>query len=285
MKDSSINSATGLYCIFGNPVRHSISPFMHNAAFAEAGINAVYLAFEPASIAEAVSAVKALEIRGASVTIPFKIDVMRHLDEIDPLAGSIGSVNTIINRNGTLTGYNTDGYGAVLAIEQCGITLKGMTFMVIGNGGSARAIAFTLAERKAGVIIAGRNENRIKALADDIRHKSPAARSALLKEIDSSFMESVDVIINTTSVGMAPDTESTPLDPALIASRHVVFDIVYTPRETSLLASAKKLGCRVIYGVDMLVLQGARQFELWTGKKAPVETMRRAAHRHLSIPS
>ncbi len=285
MKDRPINSATELYCIFGNPVRHSISPFMHNAAFSETGINAVYLAFEPGSISEAVRAMKALAIRGASVTIPFKIDVIRDLDYVDPLAGRIGSVNTIVNNNGKITGFNTDGFGAALAVEQCGIKLEGKTCMVIGNGGSARAIAFTLAEQGAKVIIAGRNENRINALAGDIRIFSPAARPVLLNDLTTSFMESVDVIINTTPVGMAPDSELTPLDSSLIAARHIVFDIVYSPHETRLLSEAKELGCKVIYGVDMLVLQGARQFELWTGRKAPVETMRRAAHQHLNMQS
>ncbi len=285
MKYQAINSRTELYCIFGKPVRHSISPLMHNAAFAETGIDAVYLAFEPASIGVAVSAMKSLGIRGASVTIPFKIDVIRHLDDIDPLANSIGSVNTIVSTDGRLTGYNTDGYGAVLAIEQSGITLHGKTCMVIGNGGSARAIALTLSERGAPVIIAGRNENRVNALAQDLRTVAPKTRSVLLKDVQASFMESVDVIINTTPVGMMPDIESTPIDISLITARHVVFDIVYAPHETRLLAAANKMGCRIVRGVDMLVLQGARQFELWTGKIAPVETMRHTAYQHLHIKS
>jgi len=283
MKSIRITSATGLYAIFGNPVRHSISPLMHNAAFAETGIDAVYLAFEPSSAGDAVSAMKNIGILGASVTIPFKIDMLKHLDAVDPLAASIGSVNTIVNENGRLSGYNTDGYGAVRAIEQSGITLKGKTCMVIGNGGSARAIALTLAGTGARVIIAGRNGIRVNSFVQDLTTVAPGTKAVILKDITSSFMEQVDVIINTTPLGMTPDTGSTPLEASLIAPRHIVFDIVYAPHETRLLADARKIGCRVVYGIEMLILQGARQFEIWTGREAPVETMRRAAYRHVHI--
>lgn len=285
MDNIRITSATELYCIFGKPVRHSISPVMHNAAFAEAAIDAVYLAFEPASIGDAVSAMRTIGIRGASVTIPYKIDALRHLDAVDPLAAGIGSVNTIVNENGSLSGFNTDGYGAVRAIEQSGIPIDGKTCMVIGNGGSARAIALTLSGHGARVVVAGRNEVRVNSLVQDLSTLAPGTEAAILSDITATFMEQVDVIINTTPVGMTPDTGSTPLDETLIAPRHIVFDIVYAPHETRFLADARKIGCRVVYGVEMLVLQGARQFELWTGIKAPVETMRRAAYHHLHIES
>lgn len=278
MKDPAINSNTTLFCIFGSPVRHSVSPLMHNAAFRERGINAVYLAFEPPSIGDAVASMKTLGIRGASVTIPYKIEVLKHLDSIDPLAARIGSVNTLVNNSGTITGYNTDGHGAVMSLENAGVDLKAKGCIVIGNGGSARAIAFTLAERGASVVIAGRNRERIENLADDLRCSSPGTRSALLGEIDSAFMERIDIVINTTPVGMVPDTGSTPFNTDLLSARHTVFDIVYAPHETRLLTAAAERGCRVVYGLDMLVLQGARQFELWTGGPAPVETMRLAAH-------
>jgi shikimate dehydrogenase len=228
---------------------------------------------------------KTLGIRGASVTIPFKIDVIRHLDDIDPLAARIGSVNTLKLNNGRVTGFNTDGYGAVLAIEQCGIQLDGKTCMVIGNGGSARAISFTLAERGATIIIAGRNESRIRDLAGEIANTPQVTESILLKEITPDFMDTVDIVINATSVGMIPDTGSTPLETDLISPRHVVFDIVYAPHETRLLSAARERGCRIVHGADMLVLQGTRQFEIWTGRQAPAETMRRAVHKHLNIES
>ncbi|MBP7735808.1 MAG: shikimate dehydrogenase [Spirochaetes bacterium] len=285
MKITDINSRTALYCIFGNPVRHSISPVIHNAAFREMNVDAVYLAFEPMSIGEAVSSLKTLGIKGASITIPFKIDVCGHCDEIDSLAAGIGSVNTIANRDGRIIGYNTDGYGAVRSIEQRGISVDGKTCLILGNGGSARAIAFTLAGHGASIIIAGRNEQRISKLAGDIGTISRKARSILLNSIDNVFMESVDIIINTTPIGMTPDTGSVPIDIELIKKRHIVFDIVYAPHETRLLAVAREKGCPTVFGVDMLVMQGARQFEIWTGMDAPIETMRRAAHKHLNIES
>ncbi len=285
MNSSTINSRTELYCIFGNPVRHSISPVIHNAAFTESGIDAVYLAFEPASIGAAVSSMKTLGIRGASVTIPFKIEVCDLCDEIDPLAADIGSVNTLANSGGRIKGYNTDGYGAIRSIEQRGISLGGKTCLILGNGGSARAIAFTMAEHGASIIIAGRNEERIAKLAGDLSKISREVRYALLNSLDRSFMETIDIIINTTPIGMTPDTGAVPIDTGCINKHHIVFDIVYAPHETRLLAAAREQGCPVVFGIDMLVMQGARQFEIWTGMDAPVETMRRAAHKHLNIES
>lgn len=278
VKTHGINSGTLLYCIFGSPVRHTVSPLMHNAAFREAGINAVYLAFEPASIREAVASMRALGISGASVTIPYKIEVLGLCDEVDPHAADIGSVNTLMNAGGRITGYNTDGLGAVRALENGGIGVSGSRCLVIGNGGSARAISFALQAAGAGVIIAGRNRSRIEALAGDLGETS---RSVLLGELDGRMMESVDIVINTTPVGMAPDAGSSPIDTHLIAARHAVFDIVYSPRETRLLAAAREKGCATVHGIDMLIFQGARQFEIWTGMPAPVETMARAARESI----
>jgi shikimate dehydrogenase len=246
MKSTDINAGTGCYCIFGNPVSHSVSPLMHNAAFRASGINAVYLAFEPGSIAEAVASMKSLGIKGASVTIPFKIDALSCCDEVDPIAADIGSVNTLVNSGGRIRGFNTDGYGAARALEESKVALKGSACLVIGNGGSARAIAFTLIERGASVIIAGRNAGRIGRLAGDLRARDPGTRSMLL-----------------------------------LSARHAVFDIVYAPHMTRLLTAARERGSRIVHGIDMLVYQGARQFELWTGKPAPVKIMMRAARRHI----
>lgn len=281
MNIARINATTELYCVFGSPVRHSISPAMHNAAFSETGINAVYLAFEPPSMGEAISCMKALAIRGASVTIPFKIDTLRHCDRVDPLAAEIGSVNTLVNRDGVITGFNTDGYGALRALGQSGIPVKGRRCLLIGNGGSARAIAFTLAAEGAAVTIAGRDSSRIGRLAEDLRSSGHSSRSVLLAELDRQFMEAVDIIINSTPVGMHPAVDATPLDTGLLSPRHAVFDIVYAPHETHLLQAARRCGATAVHGIDMLLYQGARQFELWTGQHAPVETMRGALHHHL----
>ncbi len=272
----TIGARTQLYCIFGNPVEHSLSPIMQNAAFEAAGVDAVYLAFRPSSIGEAIDAMRALPILGASITIPYKTAVMDFLDAIDPLAADIGAVNTLHNGNNRIIGYNTDGLGAVEALVRAGAEPSGKRVLILGNGGSARAIAFALIERKSHVTIAGRNPEKFMPLVNDLRKKQPATGHAIISALDGAFMEKIDIVINTTSVGMEPDTASMPLDERLILPHHTVFDIVYRPHRTALLRAAERKGARLVYGIDMLLLQGARQFEIWTGTSAPFEAMKEA---------
>ncbi len=279
-----INSSTDLYCVFGSPVSHSVSPVMHNAAFRETGLNAVYLAFEPSSIEGAMRSMRELGIRGASITIPFKVEALRHADSVDTLASDIGSINTLVNSGGSLIGHNTDGRGAAAALERAGVRIDGSTCLVIGNGGSARAIAATLAARGARIIITGRNGERIRGLAAALRPAEPA-RPVELNALECGLMETVDIIINTTPVGMTPHEDGIPMPDDLLLARHVVFDIVYAPHETRLLAAARSRGCVVVHGIEMLLHQGVLQFELWTGLTAPVETMRHAIFSHLGIPA
>jgi len=274
-----INAATKLFCIFGDPVAHSLSPAMQNAAFREAGVNAVYLAFRPATLAGALEAMRTLPISGASVTIPYKSDIMGHLDEVDPLAADIGAVNTLLNNRGRITGYNTDGRGALEALRLSGSPPAGKKVLVLGNGGSAKAIAFTLIAEGNRVIVAGRNPDRYLPLVEELRRRDPGTEAAALGELTARRMEEVDIIINTTSVGMSPDTAAMPLPGDLLMPRHTVFDIVYAPHVTSLIAAAREKGCRVVYGRDMLLFQGARQFEIWTGRRAPVDVMRAALEK------
>ncbi|HOO70939.1 MAG TPA: shikimate dehydrogenase [Spirochaetota bacterium] len=278
-----INARTEIYCIFGNPVRHSLSPAIHNAAFRELGINAAYCAFEPDAIAHAVNAMRALGIRGASVTIPFKVSVMPCIDFIDPLAASIGAVNTLVNNNGRIEGYNTDGAGALLPLKKKVNSLRGKSVMIIGNGGSARAIAFTLLQEGANILIAGRNEQKIQRLAADLFGAGPA-RHALLAALDRDLMQSTDVIINTTPVGMHPEVDATPLNAELLLPRHVVFDIVYSPDTTKLLATAAERGCTVIKGIEMLISQAMGQFRLWTGLDAPESLIRDTVTKLITDP-
>ncbi len=271
---SDINASTGLYCIFGDPVAHSLSPAMHNAAFRAAGLDAVYLAFRPSSISSAIGAMRALPVLGASITIPYKTDVMALLDRVDPLATEIGAVNTLVNAAGTITGFNTDGLGVLEALRRAGAPPEGKRALILGNGGSARAISFTLISHGCAVTVAGRNPARYLPLVDDLKKKSAAVEHATIGGLTASSLENIDIIINTTSVGMAPDIGASPLPAGLITKRHTVFDIVYAPHETALLKEASAAGCRAVHGIDMLLFQGARQFELWTGKEAPVDEMR-----------
>ncbi len=267
---------TALYCLFGRPARHSLSPAMHNAAFEEKGLNAVYLAFEPERAIDAVRSMRSLGIKGASVTIPFKTDIIDDIDQIDPLAEKIGSVNTLVNRSGTITGYNTDGYGAIRALQTAGVPLDGRKALVIGNGGSARAIAFSLLDAGSRVVILGRDEKKAARLARDLSRHFPEVESGRIDSAGTLMTDDNALIINTTPVGMFPDIGSCPIDPSILKKGNVVFDIVYSPVRTRLIESAASAGCTTIPGTEMLLYQGARQFELWTSLTAPVETMRTA---------
>lgn len=271
----TIGARTKLYCIFGNPVEHSLSPVMQNVALEAAGVDAVYMAFRPSSIGDAVAAMRTLPIQGASITIPYKTEVMNYIDAIDPLAANIGAVNTLHNEGGRIIGYNTDGHGAIEALVRAGVEPARKRVLILGNGGSARAIAFSLIERKCHLIIAGRNPQKFLPLVDALRKFEPSTGDVIISALDEAFMKTIDIVINTTSVGMEPDTDSVPIDERLILPHHTVFDIVYRPHWTALLKAAEKKNARLVFGIDMLLNQGARQFEIWTGMSAPYDAMKK----------
>ncbi len=268
-----IDGTTRLYGIIGNPVGHSLSPVMHNAAFDSLGENRVYLPFEVEDLGAALYGMRALGIEGASVTIPHKEAVLAYLDRLDPVAEKIGAVNTIrLERSEStqeklLCGYNTDWLGAVRPLQEQ-LELRGKSAIVLGAGGSARAIGFGLLEAGAALTLCSRTESRGRALASALGCDwSPLAEAENLEG---------DILINATSVGMSPFEDKSPVAPGVAASYQVVMDIVYAPLTTRLLADAQLSGCRVVGGLEMLLQQGAAQFELWTSLKAPVDIMRRA---------
>lgn len=262
-----IDAQTSLYAVFGNPVDHSLSPAMHNKAFAETGFNGVYLAFRVIDIDAAMAAVRAIGIRGVSVTIPHKIAVMNSLDEIDDQARRIGAVNTVVSREGRLWGYNSDGQGAVRALLEK-TAVQGADIAIIGAGGAARAIGFNIVDNGGRVTIINRSIQAGEDLAKDLG--ADFKPLADLKQINA------DILINTTPVGMSPQVGDLPLSPELLCEDMLVMDIVYNPVQTALLKHAQRMGCRTIDGVAMFVYQGAFQFKLWTGMESPVETMRAA---------
>ena len=269
--DISINGKTKLYGIMGNPVAHSLSPVMHNAAFAALAENRVYLPFPALNVESALAGLKALDIQGVSVTIPHKEAVIPYLDRIDPVALSIGAVNTIdIRTEGgekVLCGSNTDWLGANRALAGK-MELPGARVVVLGAGGSARAIGFGLKEAGAEVILCSRTESKGMALASELGCPwFPIADVARLRG---------DALVNATSVGMAPGEDASPVPAAILKSFQVVMDIVYAPLQTRLLREAQQAGCRTVSGLEMLLYQGVAQFELWTGRAAPVEVMRTA---------
>ena len=258
---------TALYGVIGNPVKHSLSPALHNAAFSATGLNAVYLAFETGDIEECVKGIRALGIKGASITIPFKTAVMPFLDEIDPLAERIGAVNTIVNDNGRLKGFNTDALGALKALEEK-INLQGMSCLIIGAGGAARAIGFILKEQDAAISIVNRSRKRGEALAASL-----GCPFMPLEEIKAA---KGGLLVQTTPVGMYPHIDECPLPESILEQGMVVMDIIYRPPETRLLKLARDRGCVIISGVDMFINQGAEQFRLWTDRDPPVASMRHA---------
>ena len=262
-----IDQHTALYGVIGNPVRHSLSPALHNAAFSATSLNAVYLAFETEDIEECLKGIRAFGIKGASITIPFKTRVMPFLDEIDPLAERIGAVNTIVNDCGRLKGFNTDATGALKALEDK-IKLPGMTCLIIGAGGAARAIGFMLKKQGAAVWIANRSRKRGEALAVSL--------GCPFIPLDEIREAKGDLLVQTTSVGMYPDIDQCPVPENILKQGMVVMDIVYHPHETRLLKLARDRGCLTINGVDMLLYQGAEQFRLWTDHDPPVASMRHA---------
>jgi shikimate dehydrogenase len=269
-----INGKTALYGIIGNPVTHSLSPAMHNAALTATAINGVYLPFPAPDIEAAVTGIRGLGIQGASVTIPHKEKVMHLLDEVDPVATRIGAVNTITRKDDKLIGRNTDWLGATRALEEES-NLQGAQVVLLGAGGSARAIGFGLLERGATLVLCSRTESRGRSLADDLGCSWVSLTEA--EELSGN------ILVNATSVGMQPDIEASPV-PGLILSRfQVVMDIVYAPMKTRLLREAEATGCIIINGLEMLLYQGVAQFELWTGKSAPVSVMRNALWEALGI--
>ncbi len=269
-----IDSSTRLYCIFGSPVRHSLSPLMHNAAFSEKNINAVYLAFEPSGVKQAMESVRTLPISGASITIPYKKSIMPFLDIVDPLAAMIGAVNTIRNSNGVIEGFNTDGIGALGAIKDSSGDVKGKRILILGTGGSSRAIAFTLLSENAHVTIAGRKGDTQHSLLTDLSAHFHDVGDIDISEIDKTVVSENEIIINTTPVGMN-NSDQTPINTDYIGHDHTVFDIVYHPHETKLLRNARENGAKPVYGIEMLIRQGAEQFRIWTGEEPPVEIMRK----------
>ena len=267
--------------IIGDPIEHTMSPVMHNAAFKKFGLDYVYVPFRvrQEELGKAIEGMKALNIRGLNVTIPHKIAVIPFLDELDPLAKKIGAVNTIVNDNGVLTGYNTDATGFLQALLERGIEPKGKSVVILGAGGASRAISFILAERGSSLVILNRTLDKAKICADRISEifQSEITALKLNRGNLAVALSEADILVNATSVGMSPDINETPVASDLLKPGLVVFDIVYNPIETKLQREAEVAGATVISGLDMLVWQGALAFEKWTGREAPVDLMKEEA--------
>jgi shikimate dehydrogenase len=268
----TIDQHTSLYGVVGKPIGHSVSPAMHNAAFAETGLDAVYLAFETEDMEGCLRGIRALDIKGMSITIPFKSMVIPYLDEVNLLAKRIGAVNTIINDDGRLIGYNTDALGAYKALNEK-IVLPGKSCLVLGAGGAARAIGFILKEKGVDISLVNRSDARGNELARVL--ECPYI------PLDRVGEHKADLLIQTTPVGMFPNVDECLVPEPVLKAGMVVMDIIYNPVETRLLKMAKGRGCITISGLSMFVYQGAEQFRLWTGVNPPVGTMMLAAETAL----
>ena len=258
---------------------------MHNAAFSALNLDYAFLAFKvkPAELENAVNGMRALNIRGLNVTMPHKSAILKFLDRVDLSAQIINSVNTILNKETKLFGFNTDGVGALKALRENGVELKGRKVLLLGAGGAARAIAYAMAKESDELAVLNRTLKPAKELAkllEKTANKKIVAGSLTPKEIQQNLQDS-DILINATSVGMKPKTEESLVAPKLLRPNLAVMDIVYNPIETKLAKEAKAAGAKVVSGVEMLIYQGAASFEIWTGKSAPVEVMRQAALNHL----
>ena len=268
----NIDQHTRLYGVTGYPISQSLSPAIHNAAFTACGLNAVYLAFETKDIDGCLKGVRALGIRGMSITLPHKSAVIPLLDKVDGLARRIGAVNTIVNEDGLLVGYNTDAIGALKALEEK-TELSGKTCLIVGAGGAARAIGFILKERGMRLRIANRSQKRGQELAQSL--ESPFIP---LEEVENT---TADILIHTTSVGMFPRERDCIVDERMLKKGMAVMDIVYNPIETTLLKMARSRGCVTVDGLGMFIHQGAEQFRQWTGLEPPIDLMTRTAKEAL----
>ncbi len=287
MRNRIISGKTRVCGIIGDPIEHSMSPAIHNAAFEKMEIDYLYVPFrvKKEALGKAIAGMRALNIRGLSVTIPHKVAVIPFLDELDPLAERISAVNTIVNDDGVLKGYNTDAGGFLQALLEGGVEPKGKNVVILGAGGASRAISFILAERGAHLVILNRllELDWAEELASRISQvfKQEVDALELNEENLAKVLAKADIVVNATSVGMSPNIDETPIPAKLLKPGLIVFDIVYNPIKTRLLREAEEVGAKTIGGLDMLVWQGVLAFEKWTGVKAPVKLMREEAIKGL----
>jgi len=275
------DASTKIACIIGDPVSHSLSPAIHNAAFAALGLNWVYVAFrvDDSHLAQAVQGLRALGVVGFNVTMPHKKAVARLLDELDVEAEMIGAVNTVQAKDGRLIGHNTDGAGLVRSLlVDLAFSVRGKSAVVFGAGGAARAIVVALATSGCeSLTVVNRTKEKADILVELVRANFSACQAKAFgsPEDYSDVMRHADLIVNATSVGMHGGGE-TPLDVKLICERHIVYDIVYNPEITALLAAASAAGAAVMGGKRLLLYQGMASFEIWTGRSAPAAVMESA---------
>jgi shikimate dehydrogenase len=282
-----INAHTQLCGLLGNPVEHSLSPAIHNAAFEKLGLNFVYLAFNVEDLPGAVKGLRSLgNLRGFSVTIPHKVAIMPLLDDVEQTAKNIGAVNTIVIEHGRLIGSNTDASGALRALTEAGAALRGEKVVMLGSGGAARAIAFALAAGAgiAKLTLLGIDEKERAGLVKDLKAKTSLqlADGTITDDALRRAIEESKALLHCTPLGMYPKVHESCVPASLLKPHLTVMDIVYNPLDTRLLTEARAAGCKTIRGIEMFLNQAVGQFELWTKQKAPADVMRRVLESRFS---
>jgi shikimate dehydrogenase len=259
-----ISSNTSLYCVIGNPIKHSKSPLIHNYIFQKLNIDAVYLAFEIKDLKAFFTFVRDTNVKGISITIPHKVESIKYIDEVEPIIEKIKAINTVKNKNGKLIGYNTDIVGVIKAFETNGTkSLKGKTSLILGSGGVARAVIWALVEMGTeSITIAGRTPEKLEELKNEVIPHFKNIEAISLSKV-SEIIKNTDVIANCTPIGMIPNTEESSIDTNLINQNHIVFDTVYTPKETKLIKDSKQVGAKTILGIDMFIFQALEQDKIW----------------------
>lgn len=282
-----IDAKTRVCALYGHPVGHSLSPALHNAAFDALELPFVYVAHDvqPGCVARALDGIRVMGYRGLSVTIPHKVEAMQGVDHVDPIAQGIGCINTVVNDDGRLVGYNSDGLGALGALRDAGADPEGKEVLLLGSGGAARAIAISIAREAPPkqLRILGVKMDELDGLVQDVAQCGEA--TVVGQELTDSTLESAiaqaDILLHCSPIGMHPNEGNSLVPPHMLREQMVVFDAVYNPRRTQLLQDAAAAGCRTIEGIEMFLGQAYVQFELWTGQPAPRDVMRQVVEEKL----
>ena len=280
MSKEFVTAKNKVICLIGDPVEHSPTPLLFNATFERIGLPYVYIALrvDSSDVADAIRGARALNIRGLNITIPHKVSVIPLLDELDPLAERIQAVNTIVNNDGVLKGYNTDAQGFIQPLLEKGIELKGRNVVVLGAGGASRAVSYILAEKGANLVILNRTVAKAEECADRITsvlNREVKAMALTEKNLTNALADAA-ILVNATSVGLATNINDTPVPSRLLRPDLVVYDIISSPPMTRLQAEAKSIGAEILGGGDMVLWGSVIGFELWTGTKAPLDIMKEA---------
>jgi shikimate dehydrogenase len=276
-----ISGKTKICGVIGDPISHSLSPIIQNSAFCHLNLDVIYLAFkvQTKDLQNFIQFARSFGILGLNVTMPHKEKIISYLDEVDSTANFLNSVNTIINNKGKLSGYSTDGIGALNALQKNGVNLASSQILLLGAGGAGRAIAFSLADKVSNLVILNRDSRKVNNLVSELNqrfnttiHSESLSSNSIKKHIKDS-----NILINATNIGMKSNPVQSIVDSSVLFADLTVMDIVYNPIETKLLSDSKKVGAKIINGLDMLIYQGAASFELWTCQKAPIKVMKNAA--------